>query len=60
MCMRQTCHYCMRESLTVKTRRRNTAYVNDEDNFVTCCVLCWMEQEKDWEAMWDEYWRGRL
>lgn len=58
MCIREKCDYCDRESLTVKIRRRNTAYVDDTMNFVSSCILCWMEQE--WEAMWDEYWRGRL
>lgn len=54
------CPRCNKYSFSVAHRRQNTAYTDDEQNFVNTCLPCFEEIEKEWEEMWDEYWRGRL
>ena len=36
------CEQCG-ETKGVKKRRANTAYADDENNFVTCCLRCFKE-----------------
>jgi len=38
-----------------KRRRRNTAYVNDEDNWVFQCDKCFKREQEYWKDMWHEY-----
>lgn len=44
----------------VKRRRQNTAYVEEEWNFVTACEECFEEIESYWEERWAEYYADRL
>ena len=42
------------------TQRQMTAYVNDEQNWVTLCAECAAANESNWEYMWREYNASRL
>ncbi|MOA31764.1 hypothetical protein D3C78_1529390 [compost metagenome] len=48
------CARCKQEKESTKKRRTNTAYVEDELNFVTECDECFEETESYWEQMWKE------
>ena len=54
------CPMCKDESDTVERRRQNTAYVNEESNWVTTCAECFEEIEEHWAEQWREYYRDRL
>jgi hypothetical protein len=43
---------CLRKG---KRRRQNTAYVEDERNWVVACDDCFEEIEEYWNKMWREY-----
>lgn len=43
-----------------RNRRQNTAYQNDELNWVRLCDSCHIENEEYWDDMWAGYYRGRL
>ena len=43
-----------------KRRRRNTAYNEDENNFVFQCGSCFEIEEAHWADMWSDYNSGRL
>ena len=42
------------------TRRMNTAYANDEENYVTCCDDCYLRLSEQYQEMWDTYHAGCL
>jgi len=54
------CPHCERESDTVERRRQHTMYVDDELNYVTCCLECFKRVQEHWADMWEEYWRNCL
>jgi len=39
----------------VRRRRQNTAYVEAEQNYITCCAECFERVEEEWRERWDEY-----
>ena len=39
-----------------KRRRQNTAYVDDELNYVFACDKCFEEIQEYWKERWSEYW----
>ena len=39
----------------VKRRRQNTAYEDEESNFVVACKNCFDEIQEQWAERWDEY-----
>ena len=41
-------------------QRQNTAYVDDQCNWVHLCDDCAKVNDEYWSEMWDEYNRGRL
>jgi hypothetical protein len=45
-------HPCENEG---KRRRQNTAYADDERNWVVLCDECFAENEEHWHEMWAEY-----
>jgi len=49
------CPMCKRRSKTVERRRQHTAYVEEERNFVICCEECFIEVQKYWQDMWEDY-----
>ena len=54
------CDTCGRWLVFPKRRRRNTAYHDDEQNYVTLCWNCFLWQEERWDEMWREYHSGLL
>lgn len=46
--------------LGVKRRRQNTAYEDEESNFITTCRECFDEVQALWDERWHEYWSSRL
>lgn len=55
-----TCQQCEQESTTVERRRQNTAYADEESNWVTVCEKCFEKIQENWEEMWEDYYAGRL
>ena len=45
---------------SVEIRIQNTAYVEEIDNWATCCEDCQEENDDHWDEMWQEYYRSRL
>lgn len=43
-----------------KRRRQDTAYVDDEMNWVVMCDECAKHNEEHWKSMWAEYYAGRI
>lgn len=39
----------------VKRRRQNTAYQDEESNYITVCRECFDEVEEYWDERWKEY-----
>lgn len=54
------CPCCGEIKEDVKRRRRNTAYVNDENNFLTACRECQDRDDEYYAERWEEYYSGRL
>jgi hypothetical protein len=48
------------ENDTAVRRRQNTAYVEDERNWVTLCPECMAANDAHWKDMWDDYYAGCL
>lgn len=56
---KRTCPCCRRNRVgPIKTWRRNTAYVDDSLNQITCCVHCIMEDDTQFAYQWAEYYNG--
>ena len=47
-------------SMNATRQRQNTAYVNDEQNWVVMCPECAAANEAYWDDMWRDYYAGRL
>lgn len=45
-------------SFTVKNRRLNTRYVNDESNYNKSCLSCYIDTYDFYQDMWDSYYSG--
>jgi hypothetical protein len=54
------CEMCGRWFQYPKQRRMNTAYHNEEDNYIDVCLDCYAEIESYWEERWNEYYSSRL
>ena len=54
------CGYCNRIVRGVKRRHMNTAYTEEDRNYMTSCRACFNASELEWDAMWKEYNAGRL
>lgn len=54
------CECCGSTDETVERYYQNTQYVNEESNWATLCAPCRKENDEYWEAMWAEYYAGRL
>jgi len=59
ICSHFKCRICGKIGIH-PTRRMNTAYVNDEQNYVTCCDACYLELLELYQEMWDTYHAGCL
>lgn len=54
-----TCPCCQRNRVgPIKTWHRNTAYVNDELNYLTSCVHCIMLDDLNFAYDWADYYNG--
>lgn len=47
-------------SLNARRQRQNTAYVDDEHNWIVMCPECAEANAEYWEDMWRDYYAGRL
>jgi len=54
------CDHCGVADGTVENYRQNTEYVDEASNWVTLCAPCRQRNDEYWEAMWAEYYSGRL
>lgn len=54
------CPMCGEECDSVKRRRQNTRYANDEQNYVTTCKTCFEEIQEHWADMWSDYYSNIL
>ena len=54
------CPCCEKEADEIERRRMNTAYVDDDSNWMISCLPCFDEMEEYWQERWDDYNRGRL
>lgn len=52
------CPSCGKHGRDVCRRRMNTAYVNDESNFITECDSCFADTEDYWAEMCQEHYRN--
>lgn len=51
---------CGGYDLNVERRRLNTAYVNEESNYMTSCIFCYLEAYKYYEDLWADYYASIL
>jgi len=49
------CGMCGQWFVYPKRRRQNTAYIDDEYNYITVCSECFERVEAYWEECWREY-----
>lgn len=54
------CPRCERWRRDIECRRQNTAYLDDEANYITVCMDCYEEIQDYWEERWREYWASVL
>lgn len=40
------------------TYRQHTFYQNKDDNYVTLCPICKIENDEYWDEMWKDYYSG--
>lgn len=52
------CNYCKKDG--ARRRRQNTAYCEDERNYIIACDKCAEEINEHWDDQWAEYWSGCL
>ena len=53
------CPGCFRKSKTVAWRRRNSAYIDDRNNWTFMCQECHDEDTANLQADWDDYYASR-
>ena len=58
--IRFVCDHCGVADGTVENYHQNTEYVDEASNWVTLCAPCRQQNDEYWEAMWAEYYSGRL
>lgn len=52
------CPCCEQLMPDVRKRRKNTAYVNDESNWLICCGACFQDMLEYYAELWDTYYYG--
>lgn len=52
----KVCPQCKKQCHTVKRRKRNTAFNDDENNYIEVCFECWQEDCQYWDERWNDYW----
>lgn len=53
------CPCCNKPVLGIHKWRRNTAYVNSEQNYLTCCHDCIIIDDIEYNELWAEYYQGQ-
>lgn len=54
------CPCCDEFTTDVMRRRMNTAYVEEESNYITCCLSCFDGVQDHWNERWAEYYGSLL
>jgi uncharacterized protein with PIN domain len=54
------CGYCREEKNSVKMRRQNTLYEEEDANYIESCKECFEEKEEYWADMWAYYYGSRF
>lgn len=54
------CGYCENFHVFLRHRRLNTRYVNEEQNWITCCDEQFNELVDYYKERWDEYYSSRF
>lgn len=54
------CGYCRKYFKYPKRRELNTAYVNEEDNWMCSCKGCYDEAVDYYKELWENYYRDCL
>jgi hypothetical protein len=49
-----TCQRCQKVNESVVHHRQRTEFPVEEDNFVTLCIWCRLENDHHWDQMWEE------
>ena len=49
------CPCCDKWFRRVRTERRLTRYVDEADNWLTCCRECRDRDDEYWSDMWEQY-----
>ena len=44
----------------IQRRRLNTAYVNEESNWLTSCLDCFKETWDYYQELWDDFYSSRI
>lgn len=57
---RKICPHCAMLRDDATRRQQDTAYEDDEKNFVECCEDCIIEINAYWAERWAEYYGGLL
>lgn len=58
MVIKMICGRCEQEKESTWIRRTNTAYVEEQLNYVLECDECYAETEEHWEMMWRDFGNG--
>lgn len=54
------CGMCGEGKRDVLRRRRNTQYLHEESNWLTCCKECFDEDWESYEELWADYYSSRF
>lgn len=49
------CPCCGENKTSIKMRRQNTMYCDEDSNYVECCIECFNEIQEHWKEEWQEY-----
>jgi hypothetical protein len=52
------CPFCGCQDGTIKIRRRNSEYQNDEENWLTSCTSCFDDDTNQLTELWNDYYSG--
>lgn len=55
----EACPCCNRETIDIKKRRLNTAYVKDEANWLESCYDCYQQRVDHYSELWTDYYLSR-
>lgn len=53
------CPICERDNLCIMSRRLNTAYHDEQDNWLRSCEDCYNERVEHYKDLWSEYYNSQ-